>query len=71
MTQILPSIFGADILHLQDELRFLEQEQTEILHVDMMDGNYVPNIAFGPNQVKSMKRASRMMFDIHMMLAHP
>lgn len=71
MAQILPSIFGADILHLQDELRFLEKKQTKILHVDMMDGNYVSNIAFGPNQIHAMKQASKMLFDIHMMLAHP
>lgn len=71
MTQILPSIFGADIMHLQDEIDFLEKEKTQILHVDMMDGNYVSNLAFGPNQVKAMKQNSQMDFDIHMMLAHP
>lgn len=71
MTQILPSIFGADIMHLQDEINFLEKENTKILHVDMMDGNFVSNIAFGPNQIKAMKQASKMDFDIHMMLAHP
>ncbi|USZ60682.1 ribulose-phosphate 3-epimerase [Lactiplantibacillus plantarum] len=71
MTQILPSIFGADILNLQNEIDFLEEEDTKILHVDMMDGNFVSNIAFGPNQIKAMKAASVMTFDIHMMLAHP
>ncbi|HDK5226365.1 TPA: ribulose-phosphate 3-epimerase, partial [Escherichia coli] len=51
MAKILPSIFGADILRLKDEIHFLEEEQTEILHVDLMDGTYVSNIAFGPNQI--------------------
>ncbi|EES1814646.1 ribulose-phosphate 3-epimerase, partial [Escherichia coli] len=46
MAKILPSIFGADILRLKDEIHFLEEEQTEILHVDLMDGTYVSNIAF-------------------------
>ena len=71
MAQILPSIFGADILRLQDEIKFLEDEQTEILHVDLMDGTYVSNIAFGPNQIAAMKKASTMIFDVHMMLANP
>lgn len=71
MAKILPSIFGADILRLKDEIHFLEEEQTEILHVDLMDGTYVSNIAFGPNQIATMKKASSMSFDVHMMLANP
>ncbi|MCQ1664117.1 ribulose-phosphate 3-epimerase [Escherichia coli] len=71
MAKILPSIFGADILRLKDEIHFLEEEQTEILHVDLMDGTYVNNIAFGPNQIAAMKKASSMIFDVHMMLANP
>ncbi|ELD0480798.1 ribulose-phosphate 3-epimerase [Escherichia coli] len=71
MAKILTSIFGADILRLKDEIHFLEEEQTEILHVDLMDGTYVSNIAFGPNQIAAMKKASSMIFDVHMMLANP
>lgn len=71
MAEILPSIFGADILRLKDELDFLESENTGILHVDMMDGNFVSNIAFGPNQIAAMKKASGMIFDVHMMVNHP
>ena len=71
MAHILPSIFGADILHLQEEIDFLEEEQTEILHVDLMDGNFVSNIAFGLNQIAAMKQQSKMIFDVHMMVAHP
>lgn len=71
MAQILPSIFGADILRLKEEINFLEEEQTKILHVDMMDGNYVANIAFGPNQIAAMKKESKMIFDVHMMVDHP
>lgn len=71
MAEILPSIFGADILRLKEEIDFLEGENTRILHVDMMDGNFVSNIAFGPNQIAAMKKASNMIFDVHMMVAHP
>lgn len=71
MAEILPSIFGADILRLKEEIDFLEQEDTPILHVDMMDGNFVSNIAFGPNQIAAMKKASKMTFDVHMMTAAP
>ena len=71
MAQILPSIFGADIMHLQDDINFLEEENTQILHVDLMDGNFVSNIAFGPNQIAEMKKNSTMIFDVHMMVKHP
>lgn len=71
MAEILPSIFGADILRLKEEIDFLESENTGILHVDMMDGNFVSNIAFGPNQVAAMKKASKMIFDVHMMVNNP
>lgn len=71
MNEILPSIFGADILNLQKEIDILESENVRTLHVDMMDGNFVSNIAFGPNQVQALKEYSKMKFDIHMMLAEP
>lgn len=71
MAQILPSIFGADILHLQEDIDFLEEEKTQILHVDLMDGNFVSNIAFGPNQIAAMKKYSKMVFDVHMMVQNP
>lgn len=71
MAEILPSVFGADILRLKEEIDFLEKENTGILHVDMMDGNFVSNIAFGPNQIAAMKKASQMIFDVHMMVSSP
>lgn len=71
MAKVLPSIFGADILKIKEEITFLEEQKTDILHVDMMDGNFVSNIAFGPNQITAMKKASKMLFDVHMMVKNP
>lgn len=71
MTEILPSIFGANFLKINEEIRFLEKEKTKILHVDLMDGNFVSNIAFGPNQIKEIKDATTMELDVHMMVANP
>ena len=55
MAQILPSIFGADILHLQEDIDFLEEEKTQILHVDLMDGNFVSNIAWPESNCRNEK----------------
>lgn len=71
MSKILPSIFGADLLNLEQSLRDLEAEKTEILHVDMMDGNFVQNIAFGPNQIKVINDNTKMICDVHMMIDNP
>ncbi len=67
--EIFPSIFGADLMHLQEQIDELEQNDMAYLHVDMMDGNYVPNIAFGPNQIAAIKNGcKKMKVDVHMML---
>lgn len=71
MAIILPSLFGANILELGEEIKRLEAEETQMLHVDMMDGNFVSNIAFGANQIKSLKKSSKMIFDVHMIVANP
>lgn len=71
MAQLLPSIFGADLLNLQEEIKFLENKEVEILHVDLMDGNFVSFIAFGAYQIKKLKENSNMKFDVHMMTANP
>lgn len=72
VTEICPSIFGADLLHLQDEIDFLEEENTHILHLDMCDGNFVHNMCFGGNQIKSIKSGIKnMLIDVHMMVGCP
>lgn len=68
---IMPSLFGADIGNLQQDVMALKDLGIEILHVDMMDGSFVPNIAFGPTQVADLKRLLPFQFDVHMMVENP
>ncbi|MDN3017941.1 ribulose-phosphate 3-epimerase [Paenibacillus sp. BSR1-1] len=71
MNQILPSLFAADIMNLKEECDCLYEEGFDTLHVDMMDGNFVPHIAFGPEQIKSIKKQVKMKLDVHMMVSYP
>lgn len=71
MAKIIPSIFNADIVNLIDDITFLEKNHMEVLHVDMMDGNYVPNIAFGPDQIARIKKNTSMKLDVHLMVNKP
>lgn len=72
MAEICPSIFGADLLHLQDEIDFMESENTHIMHLDMCDGNYVHNMCFGGSQIKAIKSGVKnMLVDVHMMVGCP
>ncbi|EOH93848.1 ribulose-phosphate 3-epimerase [Enterococcus pallens] len=68
---IMPSLFGADIGNLQRDVMTLKDLEIEILHVDMMDGSFVPNIAFGPTQVADLKKLLPFQFDVHMMVENP
>lgn len=68
---ISPSLFAADICNLGREISILEKCSITNLHIDVMDGNFVPNIAFGPDQVKMLRSITKMEFDIHMMVINP
>lgn len=67
----MPSIFGADIGNIQNDVKPLIELGIDILHVDMMDGSFVPNIAFGPTQVADLKKILPFQFDVHMMVENP
>ena len=70
-TVILPSLLAADIGHLADEIKRAEDAGADQLHLDIMDGAFVPNISFGPNIVALAKRVTRMPLNVHLMLSRP
>ncbi|CAH0303072.1 Ribulose-phosphate 3-epimerase [Peribacillus simplex] len=71
MIKIAPSVFGADISNLKSQLDILKDNEINMLHVDMMDGNFVPNIAFGPDQIHMLRKSTNLTLDIHMMVSDP
>lgn len=71
MTKLSPSILNADFSELGSAVRMLEQACVEYLHLDIMDGHYVPNLSFGPELVHSLRKISTMEFDAHLMVSNP
>ena len=71
MVKILPSILSADFACLSNDIHVVEQGGADILHVDVMDGHFVPNITLGPPVVSALKRCARLPFDVHLMIEHP
>lgn len=66
-----PSILSADFANLQRDLTILKENNIKRIHIDVMDGNYVPNITFGPGQIKSLRNVSDLYFDCHLMVEEP
>jgi ribulose-phosphate 3-epimerase len=68
---INPSLLAADFAHLERDIRSLEQAGAEILHLDIMDGHFVPNFSFGIPVVEAIRRTTSLPLDVHLMLQNP
>ncbi|MDR1206736.1 MAG: ribulose-phosphate 3-epimerase [Peptococcaceae bacterium] len=68
---IAPSLLAADMGNLERDIGLLEANRVQALHVDAMDGDFVPNIAFGPDQVKMLRPYTAVQMDVHMMISDP
>ncbi len=71
MKLIAPSILSCDFGRIAEEIKAIEEAGAEILHVDVMDGHFVPNITMGPPVIKSIRKYSNIPLDVHLMISEP
>ncbi len=71
MTKIAPSILSADFSKLGEEILSLKNAQADYIHIDVMDGSFVPNITIGNEVVKSLRKVTNLPFDVHLMINNP
>jgi ribulose-phosphate 3-epimerase len=71
MVEIAPSILAADFAHLSRDVEAVKQAGVSMIHVDVMDGHFVPNITIGPPVVRSLSKATRLVLDCHLMIENP
>lgn len=69
--KLSPSLFGADIFDLKSQIKILEKKQVDLLHIDIMDGNFVSRMAFGADHIKMIKQHTDIPLDVHMMVQNP
>ena len=68
---IAPSILSADYADLKNEIIRLDEAGADMIHLDVMDGNFVPNLTFGPGVVKAIRPYTKLPFDVHLMVSNP
>ncbi len=71
MGKIAPSILSADFTRLGEEVKSVEQAGADYIHIDVMDGHFVPNITIGPMIVKAVRRVTQLPLDVHLMISDP
>lgn len=71
MVKVAPSILSADFAHLADEVSQVQKAGADLIHIDVMDGSFVPNITLGSPVVKSLRNMTDLPFDVHLMVEHP
>lgn len=71
MAILAPSLLSADFSRLGEEMDLLDESLCDYIHLDIMDGHYVPNISFGPGLIKALRPRTKKVFDVHLMITEP
>ena len=71
MVKISPSILSANFANLEKEIKALESAGADMIHIDVMDGHFVPNLTIGSPVIKSIRKYTKLPFDVHLMINHP
>ena len=71
MVLVAPSILSADFSKLEEEIKAVEKAGADWIHIDVMDGHFVPNLTIGPPVIKSIRKTTSLPFDVHLMINNP